>query len=408
MMVKLSEYKKQLKASFSGDKPRERALDKAISLGLPHAHMENWRYSNLKQMGDFSFEPTSPKTNIKNADIPAKITSWPRLVFLNGKLSESHSEPLPTGLKTNNNVKDSGKQDATDNVFEYLNMALNNGGVNLAIPKNIKTEGLELLFLFDGQDKQAAHIRNNIHLERGASLSIFTNYSCHLGNLGWVDVSNNIAVDKGASLRHYSDISSPKGRFINIRDNASLNGGTYENHSLLMSSTSARHEVEFSANNEGSQALINGAFLGGEGETLDTLTTANHLVANCNSEQFFKGVAARGGKTAFQGKVIVEKDAQLTVANQSCKNIVLDGTSEANVKPELLIYADDVKCAHGTTVGELDEKALFYLEQRGITPAEAKAILINAFLEEILDKMPNIEIQTCFRDKIAQWMGSKK
>ncbi|MCK5041407.1 MAG: SufD family Fe-S cluster assembly protein, partial [Sphingomonadales bacterium] len=97
---------------------------------------------------------------------------------------------------------------------------------------------------------------------------------------------------------------------------------------------------------------------------------------------------------------------QKTIANQSCKNIVLDHGAEANVKPELLIYADDVKCAHGTTVGELDETALFYLEQRGISPLEAKGILVNAFLEEIVDKMPATEIQACFRGEITRWMSN--
>ena len=406
-MIELGEYKKQFEASFAGESEREHALAKAISFGLPHSRMENWKYTDLKPMHDICYAPSTSNTKLNNENLPAKTTGWPRLVFLNGQVVKKLSDPHALDLVSTSKASINVDYKNPDQVFECLNIALNNGGFELTVPNGVNIDGLEVLFLFDGNQKQATHIRNTIHVEKGANLSILLNYSDQFGQLGWVDVSNDITVESAASLVHYSDISAPNSRFLNVRDAIALNGGSYENHSLLMSCASARHEVEFFTKVEGSKAIINGAFLGGEGETLDTLTRANHLVPNCTSEQYFKGVVATGGKTAFQGKVIVEKDAQLTVANQSCKNIILDRSAEANIKPELLIYADDVKCAHGTTVGELDEKALFYLEQRGITPKEAKTILINAFLEEILDNMPSQNIQACFSDKIAQWMSAK-
>ena len=405
-MINLSEYKTQLSASGANAAAKEQALANAINLGLPHARMENWRYTNLRPVVEQCFTPASNKLEIDSLTLPEKTTSWPRLVFHNGALLNKISDPLPSGVTIATTQDQNTQTPDPDEVFEYLNIALNNGGVDLSVSEGVKVDGIEMLFLFDGQASEALHLRNNIHLAKGAKLSVLMNYCDQFSQLGWLNATNNAVVEAAAKLVHYSHIKAPNISFLNIRDTATLNGGCYENHSLLYACPSARHEVSFVTAEENSDALLNGVFLGGDSEIQDTITSAKHLKPNCHSEQFFKGIVAAGGKTTFQGKVFVEQDAQKTIANQSCKNIVLDHGAEANVKPELLIYADDVKCAHGTTVGELDETALFYLEQRGISPLEAKGILVNAFLEEIVDKMPATEIQACFRGEITRWMSN--
>lgn len=404
-MIDLNQYKTQLSTSDANLVTKQTALADAIGLGLPSARMENWRYTNLKPVLEQCFDPVQTDKELSKDTLPEKTTTWPRLVFNNGHLISEFSDPAPAGISITNEAIEKASFTDPDQVFECLNLALKNGGIDLAVSTGSKVDGLEILFLFDGQADQAAHLRNNIAVGSGAELSVLMTYCDQGSKLGWLNATNNATVEAGAKLVHYSDISAPNADFLNIRDFATLNGGRYENHSLLTNCPSARHEVGFVTKAENSEALLSGAFLGSDKQTLDTITRASHLVPNCHSEQYYKGIVAGGGKTAFQGKVFVEKDAQKTVANQSCKNIILDNGAEANVKPELLIYADDVKCAHGTTVGELDETALFYLEQRGITPKEAKAILVNAFLEEIVDLVPAVEIQACFQAKIARWMS---
>jgi Fe-S cluster assembly protein SufD len=404
-MINLNEYKSQFSASGENAVVREQALSSAISMGLPKARMENWRYTNLKPVVKQYFKPALSKLKLSKASLPTKVTTWPRLVFQNSMLLDEMSDKLPTGVTISKGSQIKQDMENPDQVFEYLNFALNSGGLNINVNENANIDGIEVLFIFDGQKDEALHLRNTINMGKGGELSILMNYCDQFGQLGWLNATNDLTIDEGAKLVHYSQISSANGSFLNIRDLATIKGGRYENHSLLAAAPSARHEINFITAEENSQALLNGAFLATKGETLDTLTRAMHLKPKCHSEQFFKGIVALGGKTTFQGKVFVEKDAQKTVANQSCKNIILDHGAQANVKPELLIYADDVKCAHGTTVGELDENALFYLEQRGISPVEARGILVNAFLEEIIDKIPAKEIQTSFRDEITKWMS---
>jgi Fe-S cluster assembly protein SufD len=130
-----------------------------------------------------------------------------------------------------------------------------------------------------------------------------------------------------------------------------------------------------------------------------------HLVPECESDQIYRGVLDKGGKSAFQGKVYVAKDAQLTNAEQSNKNLLLDRDAEANSKPELLIYADDVKCAHGATVGELDAEALFYLKSRGLDTAAAKSLLVEAFVAEVYDHVAIPAVKEKYLDLARAWLG---
>ena len=131
------------------------------------------------------------------------------------------------------------------------------------------------------------------------------------------------------------------------------------------------------------------------------------MVEQCDSEQNYRGVLAKGGKSAFQGKVYVAKDAQLTNANQSNKNLILERGAEANSKPELLIYADDVKCSHGATVGELDQEALFYLKTRGLDQAAAKALLVEAFIAEVYEDVVLEPVKCKYLDLARKWLEAE-
>jgi Fe-S cluster assembly protein SufD len=166
-----------------------------------------------------------------------------------------------------------------------------------------------------------------------------------------------------------------------------------------------RTELINSFTGENAQIELRGAYLGRDKQSQDIFTRINHDQPNCQSNQLYRGVLDAGGKSAFQGKVIVARDAQKTNADQSNKNLLLSRKAEANAKPELLIYADDVKCSHGATVGELDPDQLFYLRSRGMDEVTAKGLLVEAFVAEVFDDIADENLRTAFKEKTARWLA---
>ncbi|MGY8985136.1 MAG: SufB/SufD family protein [Sphingomonadales bacterium] len=380
---------------------RLEAFDHFNNIGLPHKKMEDWKYSDTDPFSKNIFE-LSPHLEGFSPELPPKVTLWSRLVYVDGHLSATLSDETDfEGICFKNKL---GVQKAHDQEpLRALNFAMAQGGANLSISKDTGIEGLELLFIFTGNNKNVCHIKNNIALEDGVDFSIFTSFLSP-NDIGWVNISTQINIPKNSSLIHMGDLGIGAKSFLTAEAVISIHGGAYENHSLLRNSGSARHLINVDVLGENSNIYLNGAFLAGNNETLDTLTRLNHIVPNSNSEQNYRGVLLKKGKTAFQGKVVVSTNAQKTIAGQSCKNLILEAGAEANVKPELLIYADDVKCAHGATVGELDKEAYFYMLQRGIDPIMAHALLVNSFLGEVIENIKQEDIKTHFESLIINWM----
>jgi Fe-S cluster assembly protein SufD len=168
----------------------------------------------------------------------------------------------------------------------------------------------------------------------------------------------------------------------------------------------SRFEGHVKVMGEDARATIDGVALAGKDQSHDILTNVRHMVPGSTSDQVVRTIADAFGKTAFQGKVIVDKDAQETEADQSFKALLFDRRGEANAKPELEILADDVKCSHGATVGELDEKAIFYLTSRGVDPVTARQILVSAFTADAFERVDD-DLKAVIAEKVAQWMTER-
>ena len=380
---------------------RLQAFDHFNDIGLPHKKMEDWKYSDTSPLSKNIFK-VSPYLRGFSPKLPPKVTLWTRLVYVDGHLSETLSDETSfKGIcfKSKLGVQKTHNQEP----LRSLNFAMAQKGADLSISKDTNIEGLELLFIFTGSNKNVCHIRNNITLEDGVDFSIFTSFLSP-NDIGWVNISTQINIQKNSNLVHMGDLGIGAKSFLTAEEVISIHGGAYENHSLLRNAGSARHLINVDVLEENSNILLNGAFIAGNNETLDTLTRLNHIVPNSNSNQNFRGALLKKGKTSFQGKIVVSTNAQKTIAEQYCKNLILEAGAEANVKPELLIYADDVKCAHGATVGELDKEAYFYMLQRGIDPIMAHALLVNSFLGEITESIKQEGIKTHFESLIINWM----
>lgn len=386
---------------------REEAISAFEASGMPNRRMEGWRYSDLSSLGKRGFESRSAPAS-GPAFVPDKITDWPRLVFLNGQLVAAESDPvgdlgvdfLETGeaLSGHGWTKDLLEHNDAD-AFENLNMAFAEGGFVLRARKGTKIDGIEILFLFEGEENTVCHVKNMVVLESGAEMSLLISTDSSK-NFGWLNLVNQFVIEKNASLDLYTDFSASSNSLLTSSKTISLNGGRFNMHSLVLEANSIRHTITAHIQGEESEISLSGVMLAIGNQTLDILTRINHKIGHSRSKQCFHAVAAKGGKTAFQGQVTVDKDAQKTDASQSSKNILLDARSEANIKPELIINADDVKCSHGATVGELDKDALFYLMQRGLAPDEAQRMLINAFMSEVIEPIRNDKIRQAFGQRL--------
>ncbi len=246
-----------------------------------------------------------------------------------------------------------------------------------------------------------------IELGEGAKLSVIERY---IGDDSayWTNVVLQARIAEGATLNHIrmqeegASAHHTGKSFVNVDTE-----GRYICTSLSLGAKTARFEAHVRLLGEEAHASIDGVALAATGQSHDTLTHVSHVVPAATSDQIFRTVADTRGKTSFQGKVTVEKDAQQTAADQSFKALVFDRTAEANAKPELEIFADDVKCSHGATVGELDRKAIFYLTSRGIDPVTARQMLVEAFTAAALERIGAEDVKQAIADRLNDWMKAR-
>ena len=411
------EFREQL-ASFPGGKALQRARKKGmegfISLGgVPHARAEDWRYAAIAPLRQNHLPRAI--TGIDKTPALKAVTGWPLAVVHNGRLVKAPRmggvEILEVTGVLPEWARDFEASGVRENPFERLNLAFADGGILVHAKqetKATKTGGFEIVFMNDGLNDSARYLRNLIVLEEGVSLPVFVR-TITTGKSGWVNMVTNASVGRKAKLDLAADFEAPGDVLISSITSAAVGSDASFSHGTVAAGLSSlRHEVEVALNGKGAEASLYGGMLAAKDETLDFLTRIHHIKGGAKSTQSFKGVAGAKGKTAFQGRIIVEEQAQKTDARQNCNNLILDRSGEANVKPELLIFADDVVCTHGATVGEIDEASLFYMMQRGLPEADAKRMLVKAFLGEVVDAFSHDGLHDYFENKINDWMEQNK
>lgn len=287
-------------------------------------------------------------------------------------------------------------------IYAYLQAEAEPNTVSVLIPKNTKIENL-VEFKLDGMD-EAHHVTHvKLTLEEGAELVLFERQK------GWGSYWKNITFDihlgENARLTHYrlceEDPFCVATEFVNVFQQR---GSRYQAVILNGSSGFSRAEFQVKLLGAGAEADLSGlTFLNGR-QHADVTVNVEHVAPHCRSSQFFKTVLDGQARGVYQGKIHVHKDAQKTDGYQLSKNILLSRTAEMDVKPELEIYADDVKCSHGTTTGALDETPMFYLRSRGLTEEDARRLLLEAFMLDILDKIPHEEMREMFEGRVKLWL----
>ena len=374
-----------------------------FGLSLPHRKMEDWRWTDLRQLVD---KPYPPRQTVAAAakDVERLLKSSPfakvagaRIVFVNGHYSAEHSQ-----LK-NDDVTSDVK---LDEPVITMNAAFATDGACLKISGTADTP-IELLFLATNADARTIATRNVIEIEKGAAATLI---ETHLGEGSYLSNSvTEIRVGEGARLdRIKVELESADAIHLS-HAHATLGKNSVFNDFTLTSGAKTNRQngtVEFKG--QGTEAKVSGAFMLGGKQHADTRLVIDHQVPHCTSRELFKCVMDDNARGIFQGKVIVQRDAQKTDGKQSSHALLLSETAEFDAKPELEIFADDVVCGHGATSGDLNHDHLFYLMSRGIPPAEAKSLLIAAFVGEAFDLIAHEGIKEALVKFSNKWLSQHR
>lgn len=385
---------------------QEKALQDFNEYGFPTRHNEEWKYTQVDAFLQQQFFNSVTK---QQESIPAMaIQSYSEgIIIYNGHVlaSEQFIQKLPKGvlvgsitdiLQTHPQLVQPylGQLLEHKHGFHALNTALLNSGMVIYLPaRSIVDEPIVLRHWRD-KAQQAVHSRYLIIAEANSQATIIDDFygadeCCYLTN-----VVTEVSLAAGAKINHYKIQRESKNAFhvghIIVRQAAN---SEFHSHSLSLGGKIVRSDLTINLQEEQASCLMNGLYLPGDNQHIDHHTTVNHLVPHCQSVQNYKGILKGRSRAVFNGKVIVAKNAQRTQAEQQNKNLLLSAQAEIDTKPQLEIFADDVVCSHGATVGQLDEDAIFYLATRGISRPQAVAYLIQAFTANNLCLVSNHRIR---------------
>ena len=387
---------------------RESAMDRFESLGFPSVRDEEWKYTNLAQLAKERFLPSVAKSELTVQDIDRfsfPETAGSQVVLINGVLRADlsqtekldsivaidlftaiadarYSKLIRNYLARNANYHDKG--------LTALNTAFLQSGVFILIPKNVElSTPLQLTCVADSTETGSANFpRILVVAEENSSAKLIESFVSAGQNSYFTNAVVEVVMEDGARLEHTRLQRESSQAFHVATTSVELGrGSNYKSTSINLGGKLARHDISVVMNHEGAECWVDGLYVVGHDQHTDTHSVIDHKQPYCNSHQLYKGILDGNGRAVFNGKVFVREGAQKTDALQTNKNLLLSPQARVDTKPQLEIYADDVKCAHGAAVGQLDQDELFYLETRGINPKLAKNLLTYGFAEEVIGKI---------------------
>ncbi len=390
---------------------RDLAADWLERHGLPSRRVEAWRYTDIRRVWETEFETggSSPewaaerlRAVLSACGPEAHAGDLPRLVFVDGVLSQALSR-MPERL----DVQPFAGVEAAEPLrhpMVALNAMLASDGALIRVPAGQDAGRLLLVSVCAGMGGRttASHLRHRLVLEVGASLALLEIGAGDGRYLSDSVLDAEIAV--GAHLRHVrlQQDSAEAFSFSMVRV-AVAERGAYDGFNLALGAALARHEVHATLAGPHAAVHVNGAQLLADAQVADLTSVIAHDAPNCVSRQTVKNVLTGRARGVFQGKIVVARVAQKTDGYQMNQALLLSETAEIDAKPELEIYADDVKCSHGSTAGALDEEQLFYMRSRGVPAAEARAILVRAFLDDALQLVDDEMMRGVLDEAVAAW-----
>ena len=405
------DFEKTIKTSglSEGDaKLKKQFLNKFIKNGFPSRKMENWKFLDINQIiqkniGELSFYNDYSSSNKIDTSIFVDGLEHNKIVFINGRLEKidfSYEDKNKVEINESSNLKNNIEN---KNSLIDLNSAFINKSYIILIKKNYSLKKPLIVYHSTNNKIKSKNInlRLDFQLEQNSSLRLI-DFFYHISKKNFINVFNNFDLKKDAILKNYKidnlQNENIKYSFNNIdQDENSIS----ETFILSCGSNFLKNEVICNLNGKYSSAFVNGIFSLMNRQQHEIRTIINHLVENTKSYQLIKSVLGKESKAVYQGKIFVNSEAQKTDGYQLSKAILLDEISEFNAKPELEIYADDVKCSHGSASGNLNENSIFYLMSRGLNYQQSKELLINGFILEVIEKITDSEIKNLIKNIIG-------
>lgn len=371
--------------------------------GFPTMKNEDWHFTNVAPLAEMVFNPARPGDRI-SSEVVSRFThgqDWHTYVFVNGQLVNGQRE-TPEGFSVQTLAEaiggDSGlierhfaKLATTETgAFTALNVAFARDGAVVRIEADAVVEKpVHLLFISDANaEGTAVHTRNLLFAERHSQCTVIETYASVGSDVYFSNAVTEAYVAEGARLGHYKLQSESRNAFhVGTAQVHQARGSRYESFSFATGARLSRTNVYTTLAGDAAEAVLNGLYMVDGSQHVDHQTRIEHVAPNCPSHELYKGILDGRSHGVFNGKVYVHPEAQKTDGKQSNNNLLLSDQARVDTKPQLEIFADDVKCTHGATVGRLDETALFYMRSRGIGTSQARRLLTYAFAADVLEKI---------------------
>jgi Fe-S cluster assembly protein SufD len=407
------------------------AIERFASLGFPTRKREDWKYTNVAPIANavaaaFTEPVESPdftaagKLAIQSA--VASATSAPALVFVDGRFAPALASPgsLPAGVVVDSLarvVRDRPEQvepllrlpGAGDSrAFVALNAAFQRDGAFVSLPRGVTVEEpIHIVHVATGGSR-VHHLRNLIGIEESAQAVVVEHYIATGPDPYVTNAVTTVRVAENSTLDHVVlECEGESAQHLATCDAQLAGNACYRSHVVSLGGALVRNEVSVELAAPGTECDLNGLFIAGGTRHVDNQTTIDHATPNGTSRELYKGILDGRSHGIFNGKVVVRPKAQKTNAWQSNPNLILGDGAEIDTRPNLEIHADDVKCAHGSSVGRLDEDAVFFLRSRGIAEKQARQMLCRAFAAEVIEAIPVREVRERVGRLVARFFGGE-
>jgi Fe-S cluster assembly protein SufD len=414
----LADFERTAKGLPAFEEVRRRAIAKFAERGFPTGREEAWRFTDVTPIAEVAFKPASGTANPNQfaglANGPLKAC---QITFVDGRFSPAFSSldlPAGVGVTSVGEILKTAPAalaplvQVPDDPFPALNAAFFRDGAAIRIADGVQVERpIHILWLSSLHgEPYVLHPRTVISLGEGSRATVVKSFLGPSGGTYFMNAVTTVLLDAGASL----DLTkvqreSPQAYHLERLDVKAARGAGFTHHSISLGARIARNDLNVALEGEGAECSLFGLYEVAGQQHVDHHTNIDHAQPNCTSRELYKGVLDGRARAVFDGRIVVRPGAQKTSAIQTNKNLLLSKEALVHTKPQLEIFANDVKCKHGATIGQLDESMLFYMRSRGIGLAEARRLLVHAFASEIVDTVKTDAVRSQIGGCLALFAG---
>ena len=364
---------------------------RVAELGFPTSHDEDWRFTSVKPIAELNFTAAKADATATLDSCMFAAIDGPQLVFVNGHYSESLSQigDLPPGVEVRPiSAGDCPAPPEAGDAFEALNAAAAADGPFISVADNVTFETpVRVYYLSTGGEGATANLRGYICVGANSRLTVLESWSGTEAGYFNNGVTELHAADN-AQVEHVKFQDEYSGAFhVGALHTTMGRDARVAHHSLALGGRIARNNLRAHLNGTGIEVVLNGLYLPRAGQLIDHHMVVNHAQPHCDSHEYFNGILDDDARAVFHGRIHVHKGADKTDAKQTNKNLLLSDNATVNTKPQLEIYADDVKCTHGATIGQMNAEQIFYLRARGLDEEAARQLIMHAFAGEIVERI---------------------